>query len=275
MPELPEVETMVRELRDRLIGRRIVSARLSHDNLLEGVTRRSLVAGLRGRRIAAVTRRAKHALIHTDTKILAAQPGMSGGLEVLRRQRAGEAARYDVLTCTLEDGGALVYRDVRRIGTLRWLTPADWDRYAARLGPEPLDPHLTAAAFAERLGRSRAAIKKVLMDQRFVVGVGNIYANEALFAAGIDPSKAARAVPRPQLEALHGHVVRILAHAIAREGTTLRDYRTPSGATGEFRGELLVYDRGGAPCRTCGTRLAMTQEIDGRQTVFCWRCQGR
>lgn len=265
---------MVRALRDRLVGRRIVTARLSHDNLLDGVTRRGLLAGLRNRRIEAVDRRAKHALIRTDTRILAAQPGMSGGLEVLGQPRQGEAARYDVLTCSLDDGGVLVYRDVRRIGTLRWLTPADWDRYAARLGPEPLDPHLTAAAFAERLGRSRAAIKKVLMDQRFVVGVGNIYANEALFAAGIDPSKAANTVPATQLALLHGHVHRILSHAIAREGTTLRDYRTPSGATGEFKEELLVYDRGGAPCRACGTLLAMTQEIDGRQTVFCWRCQG-
>lgn len=273
MPELPEVETMVRGLRRHLTGRTIVDIRLTHDDLLSGVRRRTLVGGLKGRRITDVTRRAKHALIHTDARILAAQPGMSGTLEWLRRGRAGEAAHYDVLTCTLDDGSVLVYRDVRRIGTLRWLTPAEWDEYSARLGPEPLDPTFTPTLFAERLGRSRSAVKKVLMDQRVVVGVGNIYANEALFAAGIDPSKPASLVPRARLEALHGHVVRVLTHAIAREGTTLRDYRTPNGATGEFKEELLVYDRAGEPCRTCGTALAMTQEIDGRQTVFCWRCQ--
>lgn len=273
MPELPEVETMVRELRDRLVGRRIASARLSHDNLLDGVTRTTLVRGLRGRTITSVTRRAKHALIHTDTRILAAQPGMSGGLEVLDRPRSGADAHYDVLTCSFEDGGVLIYRDVRRIGTLRWVTPDEWQLYAARLGPEPLDPEFTPVRFAERLGASRAAIKKVLMDQRFVVGIGNIYANEALFAAGIDPSRAANTVPAAQLELLHGHVHRILSHAIQREGTTLRDYRTPSGATGEFKEELLVYDREGEPCRVCGTTLAMTQDIDNRQTVFCWRCQ--
>ena len=273
MPELPEVETMVRGLRKHLVGREITSARLSHDNLLEGVTRASLVRGLRGRTITEVTRRAKHALIHTDTRILAAQPGMSGGLEWLKRPRTGDVAQYDVLTCTLDNGSVLIYRDVRRIGTLRWSTPTEWEEYASRLGPEPLDPAFTPALFAERLGASRAAIKKVLMDQRFVVGVGNIYANEALFAARIDPSKPASTVPRPQLEVLHGHVHRILAHAIQREGTTLRDYRTPSGATGEFKEELLVYDRGGEPCRVCGTTLAMTQDIDKRQTVFCWRCQ--
>lgn len=273
MPELPEVDTMVRGLKPHLVGRRIVAARLTHDNVLDGVSQGFLLRQLRGRLLHDVTRRAKHALIHTDTRILAVQPGMSGGLEWLPEPRTGVAARYDVLTCTLDDASVLIYRDVRRIGTLRWLLPEAWEAYAAHLGPEPLDPAFTSATFAERLGRSRAAIKKVLMDQRVVVGVGNIYANEALFAAGIDPSRPACTVSRGALVALHGHVVRILAHAIAREGTTLRDYRTPSGATGEFKEELLVYDRGGEPCRVCGTLLAVTHEIDARQTVFCWRCQ--
>ncbi len=274
MPELPEVETMVRELRERVVGRRITAARLSHDNLLDGVTRTALVRGLRGRTIREVTRRAKHALITTDTRILAAQPGMSGGLQVLDRPRSGEAARYDVLTCLLDDGTALVYRDVRRIGTLRWLAPADWEAYAARLGPEPLDPALTPGALADRLGASRAAIKKVLMDQRCLVGVGNIYANEALFAAGIDPSLAADRVPREKLERLHGEVRRILAAAIASEGTSFRDYVTSTGQPGNFQLELFVYGREGVPCRVCGTILAATHAIDKRQTVFCWRCQG-
>ncbi len=273
MPELPEVDTMVRQLAGRISGRTIASARLTHDNLLDGVTRTALVRGLRGRTITDVTRRAKHALVHTDTRILAAQPGMSGGLEVLDAPRSGTTAKYDVLTCTLDDGAVLIYRDVRRIGTLRWLTPAEWDSYASRLGPEPLDPDFTPVDFAARLAASRAAIKKVLMDQRYVVGVGNIYANEALFAAGIDPSKAAREVPLPKLKALHGHVVRILRRAIEREGTTLRDYRTASGEAGEFREELLVYGKAGEPCPNCGTALVATHDIDARQTVFCWRCQ--
>jgi len=178
-----------------------------------------------------------------------------------------------VLTCALDDGALLVYRDVRRIGTLRWLDDAGWLAYDARLGPEPLDPEFTAAIFAERLGRSRAAIKKVLMDQKVVVGVGNIYATEALFAAGIDPSKAANRVPNAQLVELHGHVQRILAAAIASEGTSFRDYVTSTGEPGNFQLELWVYGREGEECRVCGTRLASTQEIDARGTVFCWRCQ--
>lgn len=273
MPELPEVETIVRELRPRLVGRRITAAELSHDNLLDGVSKRTLLRNLAGRTITAVTRRAKHALIHTDTRILAVQPGMSGALLHYDRALTAAEQKYAVLRCALDGEGVLVYRDVRRIGTLRWLTPAAWNVRQSRLGPEPLDPAFTAALFADRLGRSRAAIKKVLMDQGVVVGVGNIYASEALFAAGIDPSKRADRVPREQLLALHGHVQRILQAAIDSSGTTFRDYVTGTGGSGNFQLELLVYGREGEPCTVCRTRLASTHTIDARGTVFCWRCQ--
>ncbi|HEX3926979.1 MAG TPA: bifunctional DNA-formamidopyrimidine glycosylase/DNA-(apurinic or apyrimidinic site) lyase [Gemmatimonadales bacterium] len=273
MPELPEVETIVRGLRPRLVGRAVVAATLSHDNVLDGVSKRTLLRDLSGAAITAIDRRAKHALIHTDRGILAVQPGMSGALIHYDRPLTPAEAKYAVLRATLDDGTLLVYRDVRRIGTLRWLTPAAWATYAARLGPEPLDPALTAAAFATRLGRSRAAIKKVLMDQRVIVGVGNIYANEALFAAGIDPSRPADEVAAHQLVALHGHVRRILTAAIASAGTTFRDYVTGTGGRGGFQLEILVYSRAGEPCAVCGTRLAETHAIDARSTVFCWRCQ--
>jgi formamidopyrimidine-DNA glycosylase len=273
VPELPEVETIVRELQPRLVGRTIVRATLTHDNVLDGVTRRTLLRELAGRTVTAVTRRAKHALVHTDTKILAVQPGMSGALLYYKRPLTPPELKYAVLQCELDRKGLLVYRDVRRIGTLRWLAPAAWIRYAARLGPEPLDPEFTAEHFADRLARSKAAIKKVLMDQRVVVGVGNIYANEALFAAGIDPSKPASKVPRPQLMALHAAVQRILSAAIDGEGTTFRDYVTGTGQPGSFQRQILVYGREGEPCVVCGTALVGTHAIDARSTVFCWRCQ--
>jgi formamidopyrimidine-DNA glycosylase len=273
VPELPEVETIVRGLRAQLVGRTILSATLSHDNLLDGVSKRVLLRDLAGRRITAVTRRAKHALIHTDTRILAVQPGMSGALLHYQRKLTAAEAKYAVLQCRLDDGSMLVYRDVRRIGTLRWLDPKRWDEYAARLGPEPLDPDFTAEQFADRMARSVSPIKKVLMDQRAVVGVGNIYANEALFAAGIDPSKPAKRVPRIQLLALHEHVRRILQAAIDSEGTTFRDYVTGTGQPGAFQFQILVYSREGLPCTVCGTTLAVTHAIDARSTVFCWRCQ--
>jgi formamidopyrimidine-DNA glycosylase len=273
VPELPEVDTIVRQLRPHLVGRTIVSATLSHDDLLEAVSRTLLLRELRRRQITAVTRRAKHALIHTDTNILAVQPGMTGALLRYDRALTPAEAKYAVLCCGLDDGAILVYRDVRRIGTLRWLTPAAWDKYQARLGPEPLDPEFTAEQFADRMSRSRSPIKKVLMDQRAVVGVGNIYANEALFAARIDPSKPASDVPRPQLIVLYHDVRRILAAAIASEGTTFRDYVTGRGEPGNFQLEIVAYGREGERCVVCGTRLAATHSIDGRSTVFCWRCQ--
>lgn len=273
MPELPEVETLVRQLRPRLAGRTMVSATLSHDNLLDGVSKRVLLRDLPGRRVEAVDRRAKHALIRTDTRLLDIQPGMTGSLQVHDTPLRGADAKYAVLTCRLDDGGLLVYHDVRRIGTIRWLDARGWARYEARLGPEPLDPALTAAAFAQRLGASRAAIKKVLMDQKFVVGVGNIYANEALFRSRIDPSRAARKVPPERLHELWHEVRLVLAAAIEAEGTTFRDYRTGTGEPGNFQLELQVYGREGEPCRQCGTTLSGTHSIDARITVFCHRCQ--
>ena len=273
MPELPEVETIVRGLCPHLVGRKILSATLSHDNLLDGVSRRTLLRDLVGRRITGVTRRAKHALIHSDTRILAVQPGMSGALLYYDRKLTPAEAKYAVLQCQLDRRGLLIYRDVRRIGTLRWLTAQKWQTYESRLGPEPLDPDFTADQFADRMAKSVSPIKKVLMDQRAVVGVGNIYANEALFAAGIDPSKPANKVPRTQLIALHGHVQRILRAAIDSEGTSFKDYVTGTGQPGSFQMQILVYSRQGEPCVVCGTTLAVTHAIDARSTVFCWRCQ--
>jgi formamidopyrimidine-DNA glycosylase len=198
---------------------------------------------------------------------------MTGALLYRDRPLPADERRYAVLQCRLNHRGLLVYRDVRRIGTLRWMTPAQWDTYQSALGPEPLDPGFTARAFADRVSRSRSPVKKVLMDQRVVVGVGNIYASEALFAAGIDPSKPADRVPRQQLLALHRHVRRILRAAINSAGTTFRDYVGGTGERGNFQLKLFVYGREGEPCRICGHTLASTHEIDGRGTVFCWVCQ--
>lgn len=273
MPELPEVETIVRDLRPALISRRIRTAALSHDDVLRGVTRRRLIAGLKGARIADVTRRAKHAVFDLGDRRLVIQPGMSGAFQVHSEPLTADEAKYAVLRAALDDGGTLVYRDVRRLGTILLLDSGQWRDYDSRLGPEPLDPTFTAGDFAERLARSRSAVKKVLMDQRVVVGVGNIYANEALFAARIDPSRPANALAPEEYERLHAEVRRILAASIESKGTTFRDYRTGTGERGNFQFELLVYGREGEPCRRCGTRLTLTHLIDGRSTVFCHRCQ--
>lgn len=273
MPELPEVETIVRDIRPELLGRRFVSARLQHDDVLRGVSRRALLGGLRGNRVRNVFRRAKHAVIETETRRLVIQPGMTGSLMVLNREPTPRERAYAVLRVQLDNRRELLFHDVRRFGTLRWLDPKGWQAYSGAIGPEPLDPSFTPRELFALLGRSRAAVKKVLMDQRALAGVGNIYAQEALFAAGIDPSKPAREVPRPAAGRLHRHLVRILAAAIESEGSTVRDYRTGTGKSGSFQFELLVYDREGEPCVGCGTPLTGTHAIDARITVFCHRCQ--
>lgn len=273
MPELPEVETIVRDIRPALLGRRLERVSLSHDDVLRGVSRRRLVRDLTGARVHDVFRRAKHAVIDFGEQRLVVQPGMTGSLVVHRKPLRKSEAHYAVLRATLDNGRELVYDDVRRLGTLLLLDRRGWERYSGAIGPEPLDPGFTAERLGEALGKSRQAVKKVIMDQKYLAGVGNIYANEALYAAGIDPSKPARKLTAEQHHRLHADIQRILQAAIASNGTTVRDYRTGTGDEGSFQLELLVYGREGEPCRRCGTRLAGTHTIDGRITVFCHHCQ--
>ena len=273
MPELPEVETMVRDIRPALVGRTFGRVSLSHDDILRGVTRRRFVRRLSGATVRSVDRRAKHAVIDLGQDRLVVQPGMTGSLIVYDRALTADERRYAVLRAPLDDGRELVYRDVRRIGKLLLLDAAGWAGYSARIGPEPLAVEFTPARLGTALGRSRQSVKKVLMDQRQLAGVGNIYANEALFAAGIDPSKPARRLTPDDHRRLHAEIRRILTSAIASSGTTVRDYRTGTGQPGNFQHELLVYGREGEPCRRCGTRLTGTHEIDARISVFCHRCQ--
>ncbi|MEO8032480.1 MAG: bifunctional DNA-formamidopyrimidine glycosylase/DNA-(apurinic or apyrimidinic site) lyase [Gemmatimonadota bacterium] len=274
MPELPEVETMVREVRSALVGRTIATVRLTHHDVLRGVAARRLIHDLRGATVDAVTRRAKHAVIRMGDHRLVVQPGMTGSLQTQDAPLDADQRRYSVLQATLDDGRLLIYHDVRRIGTLRLLDQKGWDQFSARLGPEPLDPRFTPARLLEAFAGTRQAVKKALMDQKLIVGVGNIYANEALWAARIDPSQPASTITLAQATLLLRHVVRILKAAIKSEGSTIRNYRTGKGKSGKFQLALHVYGREGQPCDRCGSRLAGTHAIDGRITVFCWRCQG-
>ena len=274
MPELPEVETIVRELAPRLIGRRVVTAHLAKTDVLRRVSKPRLLQALKGARFAAVERRAKHAvfLLASGQRVVI-QPRMTGSLIVYDRPLSPDESRYAVLTCRLDDGALFVYRDVRRLGTVWLLDERGWARYTARFGPEPLDETFTPFVFAARLRGTRAAIKKAIMDQKRVVGVGNIYANEALFQAGIDPSKATHRLSLEELAALYTAIQDVLRRAIAASGTTIRDYRTGTGESGAFQLELQVYDRAGEPCRRCGRPLVTTHAIDARQTTLCAWCQ--
>jgi formamidopyrimidine-DNA glycosylase len=274
VPELPEVETIVRDVAPRLVGRRIRTARLTKSDVLRRVSRRRLIETLTGNTVIHAHRRAKHAVFLLKSgHRLVVQPRMTGSLIVYDRPLTADETRYAVLICTLAGGHQFVYRDVRRLGTIWLLDERGWASYTARIGPEPLEPDFTVDRFARALAGTRAAVKKAIMDQRRLAGVGNIYANEALFDAAIDPSRPANRLTSDELRDLHAAILDVLRRALAASGTTVRDYRTGTGEPGNFQLELKVYDRGGEPCVRCGHRLVTTHAIDLRQTTLCAFCQ--
>jgi len=274
VPELPEVETIVRDLATRLNGRTLRNPRLFKFNGLREVSARRLLGALRDTTVQEVYRRAKHAVFLLDSGLrMVIQPRMTGVLMISTGKPTVDERRYRVLKADIGDDVRFVYRDVRRLGTIWLLDEMAWRTYTGRIGPEPLDATFDDCQFAAQLAGTRVAIKKALMDQRRIAGVGNIYANEALFRAGIDPSRRTDKVGREALSRLLKETRTILQEAIEAKGTTLKDYRTGTGDTGSFQGVLQAYGRGGLPCVVCGTTLATTHAIDGRATTFCYRCQ--
>ena len=274
MPELPEVETIVREIAPRLEGGRIAEVQLKKTDVLREVTKQRLIKTLRGNTIEQVYRRAKHAVFRLssgDRMII--QPRMTGSVIVYDRALTREELQYAVLICTLNDGPTFVYRDVRRLGTVWLLDEEGWIAYTGRIGPEPLEETFTPFVFADRLKGTRTAVKKAIMDQRRLAGVGNIYANEALFDARLNPAKPTHKLSLEEFARLHAAIVDVLQRALVSSGTTLRDYRTGTGERGRFQFKLRVYGRGGEKCKNCGRKLVLTHKIDLRQTVFCRRCQ--
>ena len=269
MPELPEVETTRRGIAPHLLGHRIEALTLRNRSLRWPVPR-ALPGLLRGQRVEDVRRRAKYLLIGTEPGEVIVHLGMSGSLRVLPRDAAPRL--HDHVDLELDSGQVLRFNDPRRFGCWLWQPRGRTHALLAGLGPEPLDPGFDGDALWKLARGRRAPVKNFLMDQRVVVGVGNIYAAEALFRAGIDPRRAAGRVARERYAALADAVRAILAHAIERGGTTLRDFLAPDGAPGYFEQELLVYGRGGEPCRQCGT-LLRELAIGQRASVWCPRCQ--
>lgn len=274
MPELPEVETTRRGLAPHVEGRRVAGVTLRRPNLrwpIPGEVTRDLP----GQRIDAVRRRAKYLLLDTAAGSALLHLGMSGSLRVLPADTPVRA--HDHVDIALQAAGGrparvLRFNDPRRFGCLLWQPPGQTHELLAGLGPEPLSDAFDGDyLFALSRGRS-APVKTFLMDQRVVVGVGNIYVAEALFAAGISPLRAAGKVSRERYRRLADEIRRVLAHAITRGGTTLRDFLAPDGAPGYFEQELSAYGRGGEPCPRCGRPLKQAA-IGQRATVWCGHCQ--
>ena len=274
MPELPETETIARDLDASVAGHRVVGAVVTRGDVLREVSPEGFVDRLVGTTIAHCWRRAKLVVIDLDSgDRIVVQPRFTGALLIDSGDLPESERRFSTLALALDDGRLLHYRDIRRLGTVSLMSPERFASYSAALGEEPLDPALSAERLSVLLRGSRQAVKKVLMDQRVIVGIGNIYANEALWRAGIDPSREARSLSSEEAGTLHGAIVSVLTESIAARGTSFRDYRDASGGRGSFVDKLAVYGRGGLPCPRCGAKLIATHAIDGRSTVFCARCQ--
>jgi formamidopyrimidine-DNA glycosylase len=274
VPELPETETIARDLHREITGRRVTGVTVTKADVLREGSAAELASRVAGREITRAWRRAKLVVLDLDSgDHVVVQPRFTGALLLSSGPLPEHEAPYSTLRFALDDGRDLHYRDIRRLGTVALMSPARFDEYSSKLGIEPLDPAFTASHLSGILRGSRQAVKKVLMDQRVLVGVGNIYANEACWRAGVDPSRAARTVSAEESAALHAGIVGVLTESIAARGTSFRDYRDASGGRGDFERSLAVYGRAGEPCPRCGARLVETHAIDGRSTVLCARCQ--
>ncbi|MGL4650593.1 MAG: bifunctional DNA-formamidopyrimidine glycosylase/DNA-(apurinic or apyrimidinic site) lyase [Caldilineaceae bacterium] len=287
MPELPEVETALRELEPILRGRQVVGAWVGWPRTLAAPDAKQFAEQIVGARFAQFARRGKYLIFHlaaTEAKSGAEAPGdrclvvhlrMTGRLHVEPAEVAGDAHTH--LLLDLDDGSRLHVRDPRKFGRV-WLTRDATELAAVRahVGPEPDDPALTPALLAQRFAGRKAPIKALLLDQSVWAGVGNIYADEALFAARIDPRRPAGSLSIEEVARLHGVVQSVLAEAIQRKGSSLglasTNYQRPGGGAGGFQEEHRVFRRTGEPCPQCGTPIVRVV-LGQRSTHFCSSCQ--
>lgn len=271
MPELPEVETTCRGIAPHTVQKNIAKIIVRNGRLRWPVLP-ELPTKLAGQTLLEVSRRAKYLLLRFKSGTLLVHLGMSGSLRIVAPDAA--IGKHDHIDVAFDDGTTLRYNDPRRFGAFVWHEGDDVGESSllSHLGPEPLSEGLTGDYLYRRAKACGQPLKSFIMDAKVVVGVGNIYANEALFAAGIHPFKVANKLSRPKAQLLACHIKSILAHAITRGGTTLRDFVGGDGKPGYFAQELNVYGCGGEPCKRCAKALT-EKRLQNRTTVFCTHCQ--
>lgn len=279
MPELPEVETVCRGLKPVLKGQVIARADLHRGDLRKPFPK-NLKTVLKGAKVGAITRRAKYILLHLDSGfIVILHLGMSGRLLIEGKDYTPK--KHDHLVLHTKKGAQIVFNDARRFGVVDLARADALEQHPSfvHLGPEPLSNHFSGPALAEKLAGKKAAVKVAIMDQRVVVGVGNIYASEALFLSGISPKTPAGRVRGDKAEALAAAIKTVLKKAIAAGGSTLRDHRQANGELGYFQHHFAVYDREGQACPGCTCDIVKTGGIrrivqGGRSSFYCPRKQG-
>ncbi len=269
MPELPEVETTLRGISPVLLGRMISEIRVRNAALRWPVTNE--VQQACGQRVSGLQRRAKYLLIALETGGLMIHLGMSGSLRFCDEN--DEPRKHDHVDVVLDSGRCLRFNDPRRFGLFCWWKPPlDQHLLLRHLGPEPLQDGFSGIYLYQKSRGRRGAVKNFIMDGKVVVGIGNIYASESLFMAGIHPARAAGRISAVRYEALVVAIRDVLERAIAQGGTTLRDFVGSDGKPGYFAQELLVYDREGSPCFQCGIPIRK-KVIGQRSSFYCLRCQ--
>ena len=270
MPELPEVETTRQGLAPIVVGRRVAAMHV-YDRRLRWSVPSSLPKRIAGRKIDAIDRRSKYLLFRTAADTLLVHFGMTGSLRAFSDPPPRQP--HDHVDIILDSGVTLRYRDPRRFGAMLWLpAPAEAHPLLASLGLEPFDPECDATYLHGAVRARTAAIKLALMDNHLIVGVGNIYASESLFRARIRPTTPANRVSKARLGRLITEVRATLTAAIAKGGSTLRDYVDSRGEPGYFQLDYFVYARAGLPCRVCGAAIRQIRQ-GGRATCFCPNCQ--
>src|SRR3954454_17168306 len=273
MPELPEVESVRRRIAPVLEGRRFEHVEISDPRLVRPYEPAEVAAELTGERVESVDRRGKYLIDRFESgRALLIHLRMTGSLGHYERGTDGEEPHRRAVV-RLDNGSDVTYRDVRRFGTRLLLEAGELEPYLdKKVGEEPLDALFTAARLGAKLERRRAPIKAALLDQRTLAGMGNIYVDEALWRARIHPLRPAETIDRNELRRLHGAIKKSLEIGIARQGSTLRDYRRPDGDQVTMQHEFKVYGRGGEPCDRCGTPIAKSR-VGGRGTWVCPPCQ--
>ena len=273
MPELPEVETIRRTLVDKVSGRKIKEVEFLLSRLVKWPSAGEFQAVLTSKTIANLTRRGKYLLFHlSDEQIMVVHLRMTGRLSYMTPGM--EMDRFTRIIFKLDNGDQLLYADTRTLGTLYLLSPDEMWRISglANMGPEPLSAEFTLDYFAEMLKKRHGNIKAVLLNQKYIGGLGNIYVDECMAIAGIHPERIASSLNNHEMELLYHAINKVIADGINHGGTTFRDYRDGTGKSGSHQHHLAVYGRKGAPCHVCGTSI-LWKTIAGRGTHFCPDCQ--
>lgn len=271
MPELPEVETIRLTLLPKLVGKRIVTGEFLYGKMLLGITVEEFLDRVSSKKINDLKRRGKYLLIElAEGLIIGIHLRMTGQLSVEEADSPLAKATYFKLL--LDNGMELRFRDQRKFGKVFLFEKGDPPSSLLKIGPEPLSPEFTASVLKTRFRRRNLAVKKALLNQEIIAGIGNIYADEALFVAGIHPARPVNSLTEAESDALYLAIRQVLGEGIESRGTTFRDYRDGEGRPGSYQNQLRVYGQKGKPCPNCGGMI-VKMSYGGRGTHFCPLCQ--